>query len=108
MAHVFRSPFTTLMAATSGCSPGCGCENDIPEPDPYQVAAWVQQAGEEKARKALHQLQRVLERKQLQDLKALQRQVGRTFAGPVQLEAWLREWEQALLLALEPPKAAPS
>ncbi len=43
----------------------------------------------------------MLERKEV-NLKDAQRQVGRTFAGPVQLEAWLREWEQALLAALGP------
>ncbi|KFE67478.1 hypothetical protein [Hyalangium minutum] len=107
MPHVFHSPLTTLMGATSGCAPGCGCDDDIPVPDPHQVAAWVQEAGEAKARKALGQLQRVIERKQLQNMKDIQRQVGRTFAGPVQLEAWLREWEQALLAALEPPKEEP-
>ncbi len=75
-------------------------------PDPYQVAAWVRDAGEKKARKALTQLQRVLERKEV-NLKDAQRQVGRTFAGPVQLEGWLREWEQALLAALGPAPQEP-
>lgn len=68
-------------------------------PDPRQVAAWVTEAGEVKARKALAQLQRLLERKQV-DLQDAQRQAGRAFAGPLQLEQWLREWEQALLAAL--------
>jgi hypothetical protein len=99
MPHAFHSPLSTLMGSTSGCSPGCGCEEDRPVPDPSQVAAWVREAGEVKARKALAQLQRMLDRKEV-DLKDAQRQVGRTFAGPLPLEAWLREWEQALLAAL--------
>ena len=68
-------------------------------PDRRQVATWVLDAGEVKARKALSQLQRLLERKDW-DLRDAQRQVGRTFTGPLQLEQWLREWEQALLAAL--------
>jgi hypothetical protein len=64
------------------------------------VAAWVQDASETKARKALAQLQRLIERKDW-DLRDAQRQVGRAFTGPLQLEQWLREWEQALLAALE-------
>jgi hypothetical protein len=99
MTHAFQSPLSVLMGSTSGCAPGCGCEEDRPVPDPHQVAAWVSEAGEVKARKALAQLQRLLERKEV-NLKDAQRQVGRTFTGPVQLEAWLREWEQALLAAL--------
>lgn len=72
-------------------------------PDPHQVAAWVQEAGEVKARKALAQLQRLIERQEV-DLQDAQRQAGRTFAGPLQLEQWLREWEQALLAALGAPR----
>jgi hypothetical protein len=94
------------MGATSGCAPGCGCEEDRPVPDPLQVAAWVSDAGEVKARKALAQLQRLLERKQV-DLIDAQRQVGCTFTGPLQLEAWLREWEQALLAALGTTREGP-
>jgi hypothetical protein len=64
------------------------------------VAGWVREAGEQKARKALVQLQRLIARKEV-NLKDAQRQVGRTFAGPLQLEQWLQEWERALLAALE-------
>jgi len=99
MPNAFHSPLSTLMAATSGCALGCGCEEDRPTPDPHQVAAWARDAGEVKARRALAQRRRLLERKEVNPRDA-QRQVGHTFAGPVQLEAWLREWERALLAAL--------
>jgi hypothetical protein len=94
------------MGSTSGCVVGCGCEEDRPVPDPRQVAAWVHDAGEAKARKALSQLQRLIERRDW-DLNDAQRQVGRTFTGPLQLEEWLREWEQGLLAALETPQQEP-
>lgn len=106
MPHTFHSPLSTLMGSTSGCAPGCGCEEDRPVPDARQVAAWVHEAGEVKARKALSQLQRLLDRKDW-DLRDAQRQVGRTFIGPVQLEQWLREWEQALLAALPTTRGEP-
>jgi hypothetical protein len=106
MPHTFHSPLSTLMGSTSGCVVGCGCEEDRPVPDPPQVASWVQDSGEAKARRALAQLQRLIERKDW-DLRDAQRQVGRTFTGPLQLEQWLREWEQALLAALETPQSGP-
>ena len=103
MPHAFHGALSALMGATSGCAPGCGCEEDRPVPDPRQVAAWVTEAGAVKAGKALAQLQRLIERKEV-SLQDAQHQVGLTFAGPLQLEQWLREWEQALLAALGTPR----
>jgi hypothetical protein len=71
-------------------------------PEPYQVERWVREAGEAKARKALLQLERLLERKDTR-LRDAQRQVGRAFEGPMALDAWLREWEKALRAALGKP-----
>jgi hypothetical protein len=95
MLPLIPEPLWGLMLSTNDCYPGCSCEADRFEIDPLRVSRWVAEAGIEKVRQALSQLDALFDglpesREQLSALTNV------FFESGDEAAAWLDQWRAIL------------